>query len=384
MSKFPISASSPIATHSSGINAAKTTAPGRLPRSARALLRLIVLLAAFPILTNAQSLSNTVFQKHREEVVASVDRALNFLTVTQDPNGTFGDSYGRSVGIVGLVGMAYLSAGHTPGFGPYSDNIDRCIDYILESERGNGLYDKGDSGHGLMYAHTIAALFLSECSGMVEPELQEEIESSLARATRLILEAQAVPKRGNNQGGWRYKPDSRDSDLSCSGWALMALRSAKLNGAPVPDEAIDAAVTYLLGNHDREEGRFGYTDPVGHAETLTGCGLLCMMLCGQHNMESLPRSGDFILKNRERIVNNAHEYYANYYNAQGMFQLGGRWWAQYADWMYEEYIPKQQSNGSWSNGRNGTTYGTAMMVLSFTVPYRQLPIYQRDETVDEE
>jgi hypothetical protein len=29
-------------------------------------------------------------------------------------------------------------------------------------------------------------------------------------------------------------------------------------------------------------------------------------------------------------------------------------------------------------------YGTAMMTLAFTVPYRQLPIYQRDETVDEE
>jgi hypothetical protein len=24
------------------------------------------------------------------------------------------------------------------------------------------------------------------------------------------------------------------------------------------------------------------------------------------------------------------------------------------------------------------------MILAFTVPYRQLPIYQRDETVDEE
>jgi hypothetical protein len=86
---------------------------------------------------------------------------------------------------------------------------------------------------------------------------------------------------------------------------------------------------------------------------------------------------------RQQIINNAHESYANYYNAQGMFQLGGKHWAQYADWMYQEYLPKQQANGSWSNGRNGGTYGTSMMVLSFTVPYRQLPIYQRDETVDE-
>ena len=96
------------------------------------------------------------------------------------------------------------------------------------------------------------------------------------------------------------------------------------------------------------------------------------------------RAGDYILKNRERIINNAHEAYANYYNAQAMFQLGGRWWEDYAEWMYSHYIPLQSADGSWSEGRNGGTYGTTMMVLSFTVPYRQLPIYQRDETVDED
>jgi hypothetical protein len=213
--------------------------------------------------------------------------------------------------------------------------------------------------------------------------MQERIDPVLAKATKLLLEAQAVVKNESHDGGWRYKPDSRDSDLSCSGWALMALRSAKLNGAQVPDAAIEKAVAYVLRNHDRKEGRFGYTDPWGHSETLTGCGLLCLALCGRHNEESLPRSGDYIYKVRQQIINNAHEYYANYYNAQGMFQLGGKHWAQYADWMYQEYLPKQQANGSWSNGRNGGTYGTSMMVLSFTVPYRQLPIYQRDETVDE-
>jgi len=28
-------------------------------------------------------------------------------------------------------------------------------------------------------------------------------------------------------------------------------------------------------------------------------------------------------------------------------------------------------------------FQTALVVLAFTVPYRQMPIYQRDETVDE-
>ncbi len=67
-----------------------------------------------------------------------------------------------------------------------------------------------------------------------------------------------------------------------------------------------------------------------------------------------------------------------------MFQLGGKYWEQYAAWMYGNYLPKQKDDGSWSNRQAGNVYGTSMMVLAFTVPYRQLPIYQRDETVDEE
>ena len=40
-----------------------------------------------------------------------------------------------------------------------------------------------------------------------------------------------VEKKPQHQGGWRYQPHSRDSDLSLTGWAVMALRSARLNGA---------------------------------------------------------------------------------------------------------------------------------------------------------
>tara|TARA_R110000850_G_scaffold20717_30_gene61547 strand:+ start:1536 stop:2603 length:1068 start_codon:yes stop_codon:yes gene_type:complete len=352
-------------------------------RTLSAIICIAIASYTLPRVAQAESLSNTVFQKHQQGVELAVDQALNYLASNQSSDGTYNDSYGRSVGVVALVGMAFLSAGQTPGNGEFSANLDRCIRYVLESQRPNGLLDKGDSGHGLMYAHTIATLFLSECSGMVNPKTQSRLSPVLAKATRLILEAQAVPKAEKHQGGWRYKSDSRDADLSCSGWALMALRSGKLNGAPIPDEAIEDAVAYVLKNHDKEQGRFGYTDPWGHSETLTGCGLLCLELCGFHGTESTFRAGEFILKHRQQIVSNAHEYYANYYNAQAMFQLGGHFWAQYADWMYGEYISKQLSNGSWSNGRNGGTYGTAMMVLSFTVPYRQLPIYQRDETVDE-
>jgi len=332
----------------------------------------------------AQSLSNSVFLKHKEKAERAVDKGLEYLASKQETNGSFGSGFNSNSGVVALAGMAFLSKGHTPGQGSHSENLDRCIKYILNSEQSNGLLNRGVKGNGVMYAHNISTLFLSECSGMVDPDTQDRLDKVLANATRLILSAQAVKKDKKHQGGWRYKPDSNDSDLSCSGWALMALRSARLNGAPVPDEAIKSAIEYVLRNHDRKTGSFGYTDPNGHSDTLTGCGLLCLELSGFHGTESTYRSGDFILKSYKQIVGNGHEVYANYYNAQAMFQLGGKYWEKYAEWMYPHYISTQAANGSWPNTKISPIYGTAMVVLSFSVPYRQLPIYQRDETINED
>jgi hypothetical protein len=73
-----------------------------------------------------------------------------------------------------------------------------------------------------------------------------------------------------------------------------------------------------------------------------------------------------------------------YYTAQGLFQIGGEPWKRFADWMYDYWIPRQAPDGHWDVGESGCPYyQTALVVLAFAVPYRQLPIYQRDETVDE-
>jgi len=128
----------------------------------------------------------------------------------------------------------------------------------------------------------------------------------------------------------------------------------------------------------------GTRTPKSHAETLTGCGPLCLELCGYHGHEATFKAGEFILNTQAKIPQSSHELYGNYYNAQGMFQLGGKYWRKYAEWMYGYYLPRQKTDGSWQGRDGGTVYGTAMVILSLSVPYRQLPIYQRDETVDEE
>ncbi|MES2475995.1 MAG: prenyltransferase/squalene oxidase repeat-containing protein [Verrucomicrobiota bacterium] len=332
----------------------------------------------------AQEITDPVFKEWQEKVDPAVEDALHYLASSQRPDGTFPEGYGDSTGIPSLVGMAFLSKGHLPTEGPYADALNRCIDLVLSSQKDDGLLEKGNAGTGPMYAHNISTLFLSEVSGMVDPARQDKIERALPKALSLILRAQAVPKSERDSGGWRYHPGSKDSDTSCSGWALMALRSAKLNGAAVPDSAIEDAVNYLKRHQDASVGCFGYSNTSDHNQSLTGMGLLCLELCGMHGSEETVKAADYVTRTFRELPGDQFEFYGNYYNAQGMFQIGGRYWTEYAPWMYATYLQKQESDGSWPSREAGRIYGTAMMVLAFTVPYRQLPIYQRDETVGEE
>jgi hypothetical protein len=328
--------------------------------------------------------ADTVFAKYQGQVEASVERGLTFLAGRQAVDGSFiGGEHGDTSGIVALCGMAFLSTGDLPGRGKWGKNILACTEYVLRSQRNqpghphDGMLTR-NPGHEKMYSHCIATLFLSEVSGMVEPGLQTRVRDAQARALEVILRAQNVPKSEQHAGGWRYLPDAKDSDLSLTGWALMSLKSAKLNGAEIPEENINNAVRYILRRNREETGQFGYQGQTDHADSLTGAGLLCLELAGHHGHPATLKAGRYILGIRDRIPRNEFEKYGNYYNAQGMFQLGGEYWDQYAEWMYNHYLGQQKEEGSWE-GRDGSLYNTALTVLAFTVPYRQLPIYQRDE-----
>lgn len=328
-----------------------------------------------------------------EQIAASVDSGLRYLASMQANDGSFPGSYGKAPGVVSLCGMAFLAAGHTPGRGPYGDEILRCIEFDLSRQTEAGYIAAiGGSPDRGMYSHNIATLFLLEVSGMVNPALQARVDPAISKALELTLTAQAVRKAEQHAGGWRYNQNSGDSDLSCSGWALMALRSARLNGAMVPDEAIERATDYIMSKRDLKNGGFGYQS-ASASTSLTGAGLLCLELTGHHGDKITFQAGDHILRSMRELEKHSHYEYGVYYSAQGMFQLGGRHWERYASWLYSYWYPLQKNDGSWhavpgswiaGSGGHTYSYTTAMMLLSFTVPYRQLPIYQRDETVDEE
>ena len=330
--------------------------------------------------------ADPVFEKFQPQIEASVDKGLEYLAARQQADGSFVGENGDTTGIVSLAGMAFLSTGDTPGQGKWGKPLAQCMEYVLTAQRTKegdpyaGMFAR-DPHREKMYSHCISTLFLSELSGMVAPEQQVRIREAQAKALALILKAQNVPKDERNAGGWRYLPDANDSDLSLTGWALMALKSARLNGADVPEDNINKAVKYILNRHRENTGQFGYQGDMDHAESLTGAGLLCLELTGHHGKPQTLMAGRYIQETRENLTRSDFEKYGNYYNAQGMFQLGGEFWEKYATWMYEHYPRQQKEDGSWE-GRDGPLYNTSLMILAFTVPYRQLPIYQRDETAE--
>jgi hypothetical protein len=315
---------------------------------------------------------SAVDDKYRQAIDAAVDKGLNYLARSQQRNGSFPPEH---TAITSLAIMSFLAKGYTPVGSPYSDNITRGVDYVLACQ-ANGVLGNG------MYNHNISTLMLSEISGMMDAERRKKVHEALAKALHVTLAAQAVAKGEGNKGGWRYSPGSTDSDISQSGWAMMALRSAYNNGAGVPKEAVDEAVKYILKCRCPTDGGFGYTGPGGSGVARTGIGLLCLELSGHHRDPMALSAAKFIHARDPSSWSGELSYYAFYYTANSMFQLGGDDWDIFAPKLYDLLLKLQQPDGSWadfgsSHEAGMPCYRTAMAVLALCVSSRQLPIYQR-------
>src|SRR5262249_2856676 len=164
----------------------------------------------------------------------------DFLKSSQKDDGAWESGhFGKATSVTSLAVMAYLACGHLPGDpGPYRDVIERGIRYVLNHQRDNGMLASNTS-HGPMNCHGISTVMLAEVVGMTtDSKLAADCRSALSKAVDLIVQAQDVRKNRDHVGGWRYQPSSWDSDLSVTGWQVMALRAAKASGYSVPADRI--------------------------------------------------------------------------------------------------------------------------------------------------
>lgn len=311
------------------------------------------------------------------ELDAAVERGLAFLALQQRRDGSF-EGGGPKVAMTGLSLLAFLAAGHTPEVGRYGTVVRSAVDYLLEQAPKEGYF--GGIDNSRMYGHGIVTLALAEAYGVeFDGDRRARMWPVIDRAIRVILQAQEVPKGEAHAGGWRYEPKAADSDLSLSGWNALALRAGQDIGIDVPAEPIERAVQYVLKCHTRNNPGFAYQPGRGRTMGMTGVGVLNLRLLSDRDYPEVEATREYLgqpLGREEQFP-----VYSAYYVTQAAYQLGGSTWE--ASWgsTREWLLGLQLEDGGWPVSRSaqepGRLYSTSMSVLTLTVPYRLLPIYQR-------
>jgi len=356
------------------------------------MIRTIAVLCMLCCSVFAQETDGTsTFQK--DEVDLAVDKAIGYLISQQKDNGAIQDkSHDTTMTALSIMAMASVGIQPTDPT-PEGEAMQRALSFVLQDDR---IDDKGYFGRkdgSRMYGHGIIALMLTEMLGMgVNAEQDRLIHERCQAAIDLILSSQKTSKPTHFRGGWRYNPDARDADLSVSVWQLMALRSAKNDGLQVPASAIADAVEYLKRSYaspldrnglpSKEASGFCYEPHQNHPTfTMTAAGLLAMQVCGEYESPLVAGAADWLMERppqwKERFCS-----YGTYYYSQGMYQRGGEYAKTARQLVQEMLLEKQAGNGSWtaensSERGHGAVYATSMAVLSLSVKYHYLPIYQK-------
>jgi hypothetical protein len=311
-----------------------------------------------------------------DEVDRSIARALTFLKTMQESDGSWRAASEKSSAVTSLAIMAFLSAGHVPGEGPYSETVDKGIRWVMNTQRPDGLISGNFDQE--MYHHGISTLMLAEACGMTDVKLSRELKPRLEKAVAVILKAQRMEKN-QHRGGWRYHAFGTDADVSVSGWQILALRAAKNLGCDVPQERLALALGYLDRCRDPASGGCCYMPGGRVTAACTGTGILALELFGKerHDSRDALQAGAHLLK-QGLSWSSEYFFYTVYYGSQATFQLGQNYWNVYRPRLHKVLLENQKANGSWVGGEGyGPSYGTAMSVLALTVEYRFLPIYQR-------
>ena len=304
---------------------------------------------------------------------AAINRGLKFLVNRQIKSGPerggFGSSgYECGVAVASLSGLAMMCGGSAPGDGPYGDEVNRCVEFVLQHVNDAGYISRSDGrARENMYGHGFSMLFLSEAYGMTQ---KSEIAEKLRKAVNLTCNTQ------NSQGGWRYGPSKQPSaDLSITVCQIMGLRAARDAGIHVPDEVRSKCIEYVK-NSQNENGSFRYQMSGGHSTfAMTAAGITSLYSAGIYDSEQVKKGLENLASHQPgRGTHSGHYFYGHYYAVQAMWHAGGEYWQNWYPAIRDELIKRQATDGSWS-GTGGPSYGAAMACIILQIPLNFLPVF---------
>ena len=307
------------------------------------------------------------------EARRSIDRGMAYLKRNQVKSGrnrgAFANSgMGAGVATASLGGLALMCGGHAPGRGPYGKAIDLAVEFVLSHVQNSGYIAVGGAGRENMYGHGFSMLFLSQAYGMTQ---KAEIGEKLRKAVELTCNCQ------NDQGGWRYRPQKSDADLSITVCQIMGLRGARDAGIDVPDDVRTKCIDYVK-NSQNTNGSFRYTMQGGHTTfAMTAAGVTSLYSAGIYEGDNVTKALDYLMRSLPNgaSTGGGHYFYSNYYAVQAMWHAGGKYWEQWYPAIRDQLVKGQLTDGSWKSSEAGPPFGAAMACIILQMPLNYLPVF---------
>jgi len=373
---------------------------------------------------------------------SAVEKALEWLAKHQDQSGGWdGDGFNKhcpsdmcsgvgnefsDAGMTGLALLSFLGAGYTHKSGKWKNVVKKAIDQLIAWQDDSGYFNSNNrditTGAG-SYSHPMAAMAMVEAYGMTR---NSYLRSPGQKAINFITKAQ------KGDGGWRYTMNRAGlaglGDTSVTGWYVMALKSAKVAGLNVPNEAFLHAKKFIDGVGSGKHGGLvryvnaeaGQNQPTPN---MVAVGMLCRQFMGAKRADpALVEGAEYIMTNKhatqlmqwptgmtyESLNGNVGNQqtarktmpsmYYWYYGSLSMFQMGGQYW-DYWNRHIRDILVKNQctqsdghKDGSWDpisfhtyndpegnsakHAKGGRIFSTTLCVLSLEVYYRYLPMYR--------
>src|SRR6185436_6435882 len=347
---------------------------------------------------------------------SAVLAALKWLARHQGPDGGWGAvgfqgqcTGGRCSGIgekdydTGLTGLsilAFLGAGYTqlsketfpdpanPGrVLNFGETVKKGLQWLLSHQDPEGCV--GDRGVKYMYNHTVASLALSEAYGMTA---SSPLKEPAQKAIDFIIASQNPGK------GWRYSAKCGDNDVSVTGWAIMALKSAELSELSFPREtAYQGALNWLneatdpqgysrVGYNARNTGKVyvpGKNEQFDHHESMSAVSVMSRIFMQKKKGEPALNAVNMLVLDLPEWKTNKIDFYYWYYTSLALFQFDGPdgpLWKKWNEPMKNTIVPNQKTEacaaGSWDpsmdrwGGDGGRVYTTAMNALTLETSSR--------------
>ena len=291
----------------------------------------------------------------------------------------------------GLALLALQAAGnYESNDEKYSSAVRRGLDWLVAHQQPDGALagtlpgQAGNYANTFMYAHAMATFALAEACAVRKAQGKEDAPS-LRNATVKAIEF--IERNQHNDGGWRYTIQKQErSDASVSGWAMLALKSAREAEIPVRQETLDET-RHFFKSCETADGRTAYQSGDGAgSDAIAAVGMLThLLLLKDPEAPLVSTSGNHLAAQseiyRDRVRGGTAEFYTLYNATLAMYQAGGDNWKRWNGAVRDAVVANQAQGsgcerGSWDpkgtfgGELGGRIYSTALATLMLEVYYR--------------